>query len=437
MSSLETVTVLFTDLVGSTGLSTRVGPGAAEEFRREHFAILRDAVEAGGGREVKNVGDGLMVVFQSCSKAVDCGVDMQQRLEQHNRRADEQLAVRIGISTGETDVDEGDYFGPPVVEASRLCNAASGGQVLCADLVRAMAREGHDFRPVGELDLKGLPAPLSAHEVQWQPVAGAAGVLPLPTRLREVPPVGYVGRRAEREGLAFLLEQAKEGNRRIAFVSGEPGIGKTRLATQLAVQAHGDGANVLYGRCDEELGVAYGPWVRALRHYVAEAPEGLLRAHAERHGGELARLVPEVRTRIPDYPDLRQTDAETERYLLFAAAAGLFEDATRETPLVLILDDVHWADTPTLTLLRQLATHDAPMRLLVIATYRDSELARGHPLAVLLADLHREEGVSRIPLTGLEEDNVISIMEAAAGHELEAEGRRLAQAIVRETDGNP
>src|SRR5215217_5053660 len=135
MTPLETVTVLFTDLVGSTGLATRVGPGAAEELRREHFGILRGAVEPSGGREVKNVGDGLMVVFPSSSSAVGCSVEMQQCLERRNQRADEQLAVRVGISAGETDVEEGDYFGPPVVEASRLCNAAGGGQILCSDLV--------------------------------------------------------------------------------------------------------------------------------------------------------------------------------------------------------------------------------------------------------------------------------------------------------------
>src|SRR5438876_5281930 len=389
MGSLETSTVLFTDLVGSTGLATRVGPGAAESLRRDHFAILRGAVEATGGREVKNVGDGLMVVFTSSSAAVGCAVEMQQRIERRNRKADEQFAVRIGISMGEADVEEGDYFGPPVVEAARLCSAAAGGQILCGDLVRATAREGHEFRPQGLLDLKGLPEPFSAHEVEWQPAADSAHTLPLPPRLREVPPVGYVGRDVEREGLTFLFDQVREGARRVALISGEPGIGKTRLATQLAVHAHGDGATVLYGRCDEDLGVPYGPWVEALRHYVAAAPAEVLRAHAERHGGELARLLPEVRGRVSDYPAPTQTDPETERYMLFAAVAGLLEEATREGPLILILDELHWADKPSLSLLRHLVTHGGEMRLLVIGAYRDSDLTRSHPLAELLADLHR------------------------------------------------
>src|SRR3954451_20511337 len=437
MGAVETVTVLFTDLVGSTGLASRVGPGAAEELRREHFALLRAPVEETEGLEVKNVGDGLMVVFRSSSRAVRCAVEMQQALDQRNRRADEQLMIRIGVSAGEADLEEGDYFGPPVVEAARLCGAAAGGQILCGDLVRMMAREGRSFRSVGALELKGLPQPFPAHEIEWEPLSGSVGALPLPPRLREVPPLGYVGRREEREALAFLLEQAREASRRVAFLSGEPGIGKTRLATHLAVEAHGDGTTVVYGRCDEDLGVPYGPWVEALRHYVREAPEAVLSAHAERHGGELARLVPEVYGRLPDYPAPTETDPESERYLLLGAVAGLFEEASRVTPLVLILDDLHWADKPSLSLLRHLVTRGDDLRLLVIGTYRESDLTRGHPLADLLADLHREDGVSRMRLTGLDEDNVIAIMEAAAGHDIQTDGRQLARAIMRETDGNP
>src|SRR5665809_58533 len=115
MGSVETVSVLFTDLVGSTGLASRIGPAAAEELRREHFALLREAIEATSGREVKNVGDGLMVVFTSAAGSVDCAVSMQQRIEQRNRRAEEQLGVRIGICLGDADCEDGDYFGPPVV----------------------------------------------------------------------------------------------------------------------------------------------------------------------------------------------------------------------------------------------------------------------------------------------------------------------------------
>jgi class 3 adenylate cyclase/tetratricopeptide (TPR) repeat protein len=433
----ETVSVLITDLVSSTAIADRVGPAAAESLRAEHFALLRGALERTDGREVKNLGDGLMVVFASASRALACGVEMQRALEARNRRAAEPLGVRIGVSLGDTTVEDGDHFGEPVVQAARLCAAADGGQIVVSDLVRQIGgtRDGHNFRSLGDLELKGLSELVQAFELAWEPASG--GGITLPERLRELPPTGYVGRVAERERLDELFSQAREGSLRLALICGEAGVGKTRLSTHLALEAHGQGATVLYGRCDEDLGVPYQPWAQALRHFVAEAPQAVLRAHVERHGGDLARLAPDLGERVSDLPSPRQSDPETERYLLYAATAGLLETAGELQPVVLILDDLHWADGPTLSLLRHVVTAGASMRLLVVGTYRDSDLSREHPLAALLADLHREQGVERLKLTGLETGDVVALMEAAAGHEMNEDGRALAAAITRESAGNP
>ena len=322
----------MTDLVDSTEMAERVGPEAAEGLRLEHFGLLRGALERTGGREVKNLGDGLMVVFSSASEALACAVGMQQAVEARNRRVEEQLGVRIGLSLGEATVQDGDYFGEPVVESARLCAQAQGGQVVVNALLRQLAgsRDGHRFQSLGGLELKGISEPVQAFELQWEPAAG--GGIALPERLRELPPTGYVGRVAERARLQELWGQAREGSLRLALISGEAGVGKTRLSTHLALQAHGEGATVLYGRCDEDLGVPYQPWVQALRYFVAEAPRAVLRAHVERHGGELARLTPTLGERVPDLPAPRQSDPETERYLLYAAAAGLLEGRASRSP---------------------------------------------------------------------------------------------------------
>lgn len=438
MTSVETVSVLFTDLVGSTGLASRIGPAAAEELRREHFALLREAIEATSGREVKNVGDGLMVVFGSAAAAVDCAVQMQQRVEHRNRRAEDQLGVRIGISLGDADCEEDDYFGPPVVESARLCNAAGGGQILTVELVRMMVggRGSHSFSAVGVLELKGIPEPVAALEVEWEPAGAEANPIALPPRLRQMPPVGYVGRVAERERLGAMWADARRGSVRLAFLSGEPGIGKTRLSTHLAIEAHGEGATVLYGCSQEDLRVPYQPWVEAIRHYVEAAPEPTLQGHVERHGGELTRLVPELTRRLEGVPDPRDTDPETERYLQYGAAVDLLEAASGDDPVIVILDDLHWSDKPTLSLLKHLLSSSLG-RMLVIGTYRDSDITSGHPLSELLADLRREDGVERLSLTGLEQDDVVQLTEAAAGHDMDEMGRALAQEVARETDGNP
>ena len=438
-NSLQTVSVLITDLVGSTSLESRVGPVMADELRREHFAVLRKAIESNGGEEVKNLGDGLMAVFPSAAAAVACGVSMQQGIEQRNRRGEEQLSVRVGISLGDVTREDDDYFGMPVIEAARLGNVSAGDQILTTEVVRLMAGRRGDvsFRSLGDMDLKGIPQPVPTCEVAWEPLDPAARALPVPGRLRDVPPVGYVGREAERERLRAMRDEARSGQRRLVLVSGDPGIGKTRLATHVGLAAHAEGDTLLYGRCEEDLPLSYGPWVEALRHYVSAGPESVLGDYVPRHGGELTRLAPEIAERFADVPAPQESDPETERYLLFGAVAALLEAASSETPAVLILDDLHWADKPTLSLLRHVMTSPAEMRLLIVGTYRESDLARGDPLTELLAELRRERGVERIALDGLAPDDVVGIMEAAAGHEMDRLGLELAGDVARETDGNP
>jgi class 3 adenylate cyclase/tetratricopeptide (TPR) repeat protein len=433
----ETVSVLMTDLVGSTAVADRVGHAAAEDLRAEHFALLRGALDRTGGREVKNLGDGLMVAFRGASQALACAALMQQVTEVRNRQAGQPLDVRIGVSLGEATVEDGDYFGEPVVEAARLCAHAAGGQIVVNALVRQLggSRDEYSFQPLGLLDLKGISTPVRAFELQWEP-APATGIV-LPERVLELPTTGYVGRVAERARLTELWARARQGCLRLALLGGEAGVGKTRLSAHLALQMHGEGATVLYGRCDEDLGVPYQSWAQALGHLVREAPRDILEAHVERYGGDLARLVPTLVDRVPGLPAPRESDPATERYLLYAAVAGLLEEASKAEPLLLILDDLHWADAPTLSLLRHVVAAGMPMRVLVIGAYRDSELSPDHPLTTLLADLRREQGVERLQLTGLHFKEVEALIEAVAGHELDEDGRALAAEITRETEGNP
>ena len=240
-AGVKTVTIVITDLVGSTKLESRVGPVVAEELRKEHFGLLRDTLGETGGREVKNTGDGLMVAFESAAAAVSCAVLIQQRVERRNRSAPEPLVIKLGVSAGDASTAEGDVFGMPVIEAARLCDRCAAGQILANELVAHLAAgRGHAFASVGALELKGLPEPLEVVEVAWEPLT-KAGSVPLPERLRELPATGYVGREVERGRLTDLWQQPREGPLRLALISGEAGVGKTRLSTQLAIDAHAGG----------------------------------------------------------------------------------------------------------------------------------------------------------------------------------------------------
>ena len=446
MSVTETAIVVFTDLVGSTELSQSLSPSEADKVRRAHFATLRKAIASSHGTEVKNLGDGLMVTFSASSTAVSCAVAMQQAVETHNRGSGHALGLRVGISGGEVTRDGDDYFGDPVIEAARLCARAEGGQILASRFIRVMAgrRSTHAFAPMGELELKGLAEPLETVEVPWEPLAEESGgptvdEIPLHRRLIHRPGPGVIGRHLHLVTVEEAYKRvASHQGREVVLIAGEAGQGKTTLAAEAARRAHAEGAIVLLGRCDEELGVPYAPFAEALNHYVSHAPEELLTAHVAAHGPELSRLSRALRSRVQGLaPPSEGADAETERYVLYAAVLGILAAACEERPVVLVLDDLQWADVASLQLLRHLVKEADPLQLLILGTYRDTELSPTHPLAETLGALRREPGVGRITLKGLDDDEVVRYLESAAGHDLSKEGLELAHAVYGETDGNP
>lgn len=438
MGTAITTTVAFTDLVGSTELLTRLGKETANEIRRVYFSLMRDAVAAHNGTEVKNLGDGLMVVYPNVAAAVDSAIGMQQRIHAHNQRGGEYLAVRIGICTGDAIAEDDDFFGAPVVQAARLCDAAQGGQILATAAVGLLAAGANrSFTALGDQMLKGIPEPVASVEVGWAPIAVEADV-PLPGRVVGDESGVFVGRALERAAITDAFkETVAGGGRRVVLIAGEAGMGKTTLATYAAREAFAAGAIVLYGRCDEELAVPYRPMVEALEQLVRHAPEAHLAAHVANYGSELTYLVPALARRVANTPAPRSTDPDTQRYLLFGAVVNLLATISQEAPVVLLLDDLHWADKPTTTLLRHLVASTEPARLLILGTYRDMEISRTDPFSDTLAAWRREPGVERIQLSGLADLDVLELMEKAAGHELEDTGVTLAHAVHRETDGNP
>ncbi len=439
--STEAVVILFTDVVGSTQLSMAHSPEQADEVRRTHFSILRQAITEAGGTEVKNLGDGLMVVFGSASSAIVCAVAMQQGVELDNRSREYAVGLRVGLSGGEVTQEHSDYFGDPVVEAARLTAAARSGQILAADVVRLMAgrRNPYPCTSVGGLDLKGLPEPVEAVAVGWERLDGAAafGTPPLPGRLADRPDIGIVGRSGELQVLADAIRRvARQDLREVVLVSGEAGLGKTTLVAESARRAYDRGACVLLGHCEEDLATPYQLFSEALGHYLTHAPEAELERHVAAHGAELCRLVPSLASRLPGLPPTRATDTDSERYLLFAAALGLLEQISADRPLLLVLDDLQWADKGSLLLLRHIVASEQLRHTLVVATHRDAERAPGHPLLDTLAALHRQPGITRLELGRMDDADVVAFMEAAAGHVLHGSALQLAQAVHRETDGN-
>ncbi len=426
----EQLAILCTELTG--------GNESSAETRREHNAILRQVVTEHGGTEDKNVDDKFTVAFVSASSALACAVAMQQGVDLNNQNQQRACGLRIGISAGEVVCEDAGYVGDCVLEAERLCASCEDGQILAAEVVRLLAgrRSTHECHPLGSLTLQGLPDPVDAIQVMWQPrvSAGAAPRVPLPPRL-EVTPTNFVGRSEEQQLIDDAWSRVSEGPaREIVLVAGEAGLGKTTLATRAAREAFEQGANVLFGHCEEDLVIPYQLFAETLSHYVTHAAEAELLAHVARHGSELVRIVPALAGRIPDLPSTKATDADSERSLLFASVLDMLAAASAETPLVLLLDDIQWADKGSLLLLRHLAVSDRPMQILILATYRDDEVSA---LLETLAALHRQTGVSRLELQGLDDREVLQCVEAIAGHTVKDVALSIARAVQTETDGNP
>ena len=245
----------------------------------------------------------------------------------------------------------------------------------------------------------------------------------------------FVGRQREMGELKGCLEDALSGRGRLVTLVGEPGIGKTRTAQELATYAGLRGAQVLWGRCYEEQGAPpYWPWVQAIRSYVRDIDPEQLRSDMGAGAADIAEVVSDVRGQLPGLDAPPQLEPEQARFRLFDSITAFLKSAARRKPMVLVLDDLHWADHPSLLLLEFVARELANARVMVIGTYRDMELSRQHPLSQTLGELTRERLFQRVLLRGLDQQDVGRFIKLASGVTPPA---GMLEAVHQQTEGNP
>jgi tetratricopeptide (TPR) repeat protein len=247
--------------------------------------------------------------------------------------------------------------------------------------------------------------------------------------------IPFVGRGREVAALLGGLEEALGGEGRLFLLSGEPGIGKSRLADELVIRARERGARVLWGRCWEAGGApAYWPWVQALRAYVREGRSDDIRAQLGAGAPDIAQMLPDVRELFPDLADPPSLDPESARFRLFDAVTYFLTAAAREQPLVLLIDDLHAADEPSLLLLQFVARELTNASILIIGTYRDLDASWQPSFVSSLAELTRAGATRRLDLRGLSENDVQRVIEGVTGISPPAP---LVAAIHERTEGNP
>jgi class 3 adenylate cyclase/tetratricopeptide (TPR) repeat protein len=434
MTSTATVTILFTDVVGSVELRSRRGDESAHKLMEAHFELVRRQIEHHSGQEVKTLGDGFMVAFVSARGAVNCAVAVQQALADHNRNnPDEQVHVRIGLNTGEAIEKEGDLFGSAVDAASRIMSKAAAGQILVSESARSVIGSTQDIRLLdrGPFWLKGFPERWRLFEVLWREEEPSA--VPAPPRMAERTP--FVGREQERADLRRFLDRAKSGSGSLVMIGGEPGVGKTRITEELAAEADRHGFLTLTGHCYEMEGAPpYIPFIEILQTFIHLAePEEFLEDLGEA-APEVAKLVPELRERLPDLPEPRKIPAEQERLYLFNKLSGFLGRQASKRPLLIIIEDLHWADESTLLLLQHIAQRLSEMPVLMVGTYRTTELDIARSLARALEELFRQRLAHDLPLKPLPETDVSAMLRGRSGQEPPS---RLVETIYQETEGNP
>ncbi|WP_156669461.1 BTAD domain-containing putative transcriptional regulator, partial [Mycobacterium sp. E3339] len=441
-SVTRAVTFLLTDIEGSTAAWEADAQAMAVALAR-HDELVEQVVTSRGGRLIKTRGEGdaTFSVFERPSAAAAAAIELQDAIVHEPWALREPMRIRVALHTGEVELRDGDYFGRAVNRAARLRSLAAGGQILCsgatAELVIDSLPDDVVLADLGTRQLRNLARPEHVFELRLHAAEepGEDAPTEAPLERPSLPAVlggrgPFVGRGDELERLSTAWHTALAGGTNAMLIAGEPGVGKTRLAGEWSRQAYDQGALVIYGRCDEDLGAPYQPFAEALRSLVPCLGAGALRGL--RGVEALLTLVPGLIDVLPDVSAPTRADPDTERYALFDAVVGLLAMASASAPVVLILDDLHWAAKPTLLLLRHLLRFGEHARVQIIGTYRSTDLDRSHPLAAMLADLHRDGTANRLALSGLDEEDVTAYV-AEAGYNDE----ELARALASVTGGNP
>ena len=404
-----TVTIMFTDVEESTRLLSTRGFTASHEIMRAYETIIDERVAEHSGRRIKGLGDGFMISFGSARHGVECAIDIQRAIAEYSKQNPERkLKIRIGLNTGEVVEEAGDIFGAAVNVAARVAGKAKGGEILVSEIVRQLvgptSEMKFDFR--GRYKLKGFPDRWRLHQVTPGEVKETQHVMTTDD--------GFVDRAQERLDIRLVMDRAAMGSGSLVFLTGTPGIGASRLASEVATDAAAKGWLVLTGRSLEKDGEPYGPFRDVLAGGIAGATAKVLNEAVGRHGPLLATLVPSLRQKVRGMAAAHEVAADKVREQLFKAIYGLLTGVQANKPMLIVLDDLQWADEATVMLLRDLAERVNGSRIVILGTCWDTELDSGRPITTILTRLLRRRRAQRLVLGRLSDHDVERIVAGLA-----------------------
>jgi class 3 adenylate cyclase len=442
-----TVTFLFTDIEGSTRLIEQ-HPDSMAEAQARHNALLKRAIDAHRGHVFQVVGDAFCSVFENAGDAASATLDAQRALSSESWGKIGAMRVRMGLHTGDAQARDGDYVSSlTVARAQRVAAAGHGGQTLlssaAAEKLRPSLPTGTTLRDLGAHKLRGLADAENIYELvaadlpsDFPPLrvehAGGASAVPL----RQLVRGQLVDRAGERQELRAHWDQAQQARGHLVLLSGEPGVGKSRLAQDLIAHAQNAGATILRGGCYEyEATTPYLPFVEAFRDWARRLSAEQLRTALGATATEIAKFAPEIEIKLGALTANAPLSPGEERLRMFDNAARLLRALAAERGLLVFVDDLHWADQGTLSLMHYLLRHLRGDRVLLLGAYREIELDRAHPLASALVEWNRERLSTRVPLGRLSLADTGGLLATLFGQESVADD--FAMALYRETEGNP
>jgi class 3 adenylate cyclase/tetratricopeptide (TPR) repeat protein len=440
-AGVEVRAFLIADVRGYTAFTLEHGDEAAARLAARFAELVESVVEATEGRVVELRGDEALAVFASARRALGAAVSLQEKLADERRR-DPALPLHagVGLDAGEAIPVRDGFRGAALNMAARLCSLAGPGEVLASDGVVHLARkvDGIEYQERGLTTLKGFADPVRVMRVVGETRDETAPVLPASPTEQDLPIGGFLGslpgsplvaRSAELGRALAAVEGVAAGTGRMALLSGEPGVGKTRLAQEVTLQVRNRGFSIAAGRCYEaHQAVSFYPFVEALTGlFTSSSPN--LQTEVPLRWPDISRLLPSLAA------STASAEGAQDQQRLFWAVTGFVQAISDRQPVALFLDDLHWADAASLELLQHLARHTRSNRVLLLGTFRDVEVNRQHPLEAVLRDLQREDLVERIDLWRLEQNGTAELMAASMGEEEISD--EFSKLVYQRTEGNP